>query len=55
MESFSDYILWICMIIQMVVFVLLIKLVVDFLSRFNSQVGVIELIEEDKRGQKISN
>ena len=41
--NWSDYLLWTCMIIQMVVFFLLIKLVTDFLNRFQTQVGMIEI------------
>ncbi|MDJ1477684.1 hypothetical protein [Bacillus wiedmannii] len=48
----SDYLLWVCMIIQIVVFLMLIRVIVDFLNRFKTQVGIIELIkstEEDKK------
>lgn len=41
--NWSDYLLWTCMIIQMIVFFLLIKLVTDFLNRFQTQVGMIEI------------
>ncbi|SFD08250.1 hypothetical protein SAMN04488168_11730 [Bacillus sp. 491mf] len=49
--NWSDYLLWACMIIQIIVLFLLIKLVTDFLNRFQTQVGIIKMIhssEEDK-------
>lgn len=44
----SDYLLWSCMIIQMIIFFLLIKLVTDFLNRFQTQVGMIEIINSSE-------
>ncbi|MGG2935024.1 hypothetical protein ABEO66_13000 [Bacillus pacificus] len=45
--NWSDYLLWGCMIIQIVVLFLLIKLVTDFLNRFQTQVGIIKMIHEE--------
>ncbi|XKK19762.1 hypothetical protein HFP66_30395 [Bacillus sp. A17A.1] len=51
----SDYLLWSCMIIQMIIFFLLIKLVTDFLNRFQTQVGMIEIINSSELETKEEN
>ncbi|MED2037901.1 hypothetical protein P4V58_11950 [Bacillus wiedmannii] len=50
--NWSDYLLWGCMIIQIVVLFLLIKLVTDFLNRFQTQVGIIKMIHEEDATSK---
>ena len=47
--NWTDYLLWACMIIQMIIFFLLIRLVTDFLNKFQNQVNIIEFKNSAKQ------
>ncbi|GAB6457048.1 hypothetical protein PDJ82_09690 [Bacillus cereus group sp. TH43LC] len=52
--NWTDYLLWTCMIIQMIIFFLLIRLVTDFLNKFQNQVNIIEFKNSAKTNMEIN-
>ncbi|MGX1265539.1 hypothetical protein RKD55_003343 [Rossellomorea marisflavi] len=47
----SMYLLWGCMIIQIILLLLVIKLVADFLNKFQTQIGIIEMIASSNENE----